>query len=58
MSDLRMILIPSCVTCPYRQRHYGIDECSKMEFKELPKQEFSNGKIPNWCPLPTFKEEV
>jgi hypothetical protein len=52
---IRTIPVPNCASCPYRQFHYGSHECSKMEFKQLPKQEVSNGKhptIPSWCPLP------
>jgi hypothetical protein len=57
---MRMIMVPSCAACPYRQYHYSTHECSKMEFKELPKQESQNGQntpIPKWCPLATFIEE-
>jgi len=45
MQELRMIVIPSCAKCPYIQQHYGQYECSKMEFKELPKQGYQNGKV-------------
>jgi hypothetical protein len=52
---IRCIPIATCQDCPYKQRHYGQDECSKLNFKELPKQQVENGivtAVPSWCPLP------
>ncbi len=51
---IRCIPISSCADCPYRQRHYSQDECSKMNFQPLPKLAVSNGivtGVPDWCPL-------
>lgn len=52
---IRCIPVPTCAQCPYRQRHYGQDECSQMNFQALPKLQAENGivtSIPDWCPLP------
>lgn len=52
---IRCIPVATCTDCPHRQRHYGQDECSKLNFQPLPRQQVENGKtppVPDWCPLP------
>lgn len=52
---IRCIPITSCAECPYRKRHYGADECGKLNWQKLPKISADNGIAtapPDWCPLP------
>lgn len=51
----KLLIIDCCWDCPHRDKWGDIMYCrlAKKKFKSWLKR-----RLPRWCPLPTWKEEV